>query len=60
MVPGATPYRESLIRLIALRLRYRRTCRNPSVSATFLTSLLSDVEDAERDVARYEQKSGHG
>ena len=59
MVSGATPYRESLIRLIALRLSYRRACRNPSVSATFLTSLLSDVEDAERDVARYEQKSGH-
>lgn len=59
MVSGATPYRESLIRLIALRLRCRRACRNPSVSATFLTSLLSDVEDAERDVARYEQTSGH-
>ncbi|WP_397324688.1 hypothetical protein [Pantoea agglomerans] len=56
MVSGATPWRESLIRLIALRLRYRRACRNPSVSATFLTSMLSDIEDAERDMARLEEK----
>lgn len=49
-----------LIGLIALRLRYLRACRNPSVSAAFLTSWLSDVEDAERDVARHEHKSGHG
>lgn len=56
---GATPWRESLIRLIALRLRYRRACRNPSVSATFLTSLLSEIEDAERDMARLEEKYEH-
>ncbi|MCX2195214.1 hypothetical protein [Pantoea agglomerans] len=56
MVSGATPWRESLIRLIALRLRYRRACLNPSVSATFLTSMLSEIEDAERDMARLEEK----
>lgn len=59
MVSGATPWRESLIRLISLRLRYRRACLNPSVSATFLTSMLSEIEDAERDMARLEEKDVH-
>ncbi|KNC07567.1 hypothetical protein AC790_18610 [Pantoea sp. RIT-PI-b] len=60
MRKGATPYRESLIRLVALRLRYRRACRNPSAGVTDLAALLSEVEDAERDVERYEQKYAPG
>ncbi|MFJ5162227.1 hypothetical protein ACIP6T_23970 [Pantoea sp. NPDC088449] len=56
----ATPYRESLIRLIALRLRYRRAYSNPSADVTDLAALLSEVEAAERDVERYEQKYAHG
>lgn len=59
MVSGATPWRESLIRLIALRLRYRRACLDLSVGSTLLTSMLSEIEDAERDVARLEEKYMH-
>ncbi|MXP68014.1 hypothetical protein FD728_04670 (plasmid) [Pantoea sp. Aalb] len=54
---SATPYREAIIRLCALRLRYQRACRNPSFGVVALATLMSQLEDAERDVERYEQKS---
>lgn len=60
MRTGATPYRESLIRLTALRLRYRRACRNPQAGVTDLAALLTEVEDAERDMERLEEKYAHG
>lgn len=55
MNSGTTPYRESLIRLTALRLRYRRVCRNPSADVVSLVALITRVEDAERDVAQHLQ-----
>ncbi|ORM61612.1 hypothetical protein PRCB_24440 [Pantoea rodasii] len=60
MRTGATPYRESLIRAIALRLRYRRACRNPQANVNDLAALLTEVEDAERDAERLEEKYAHG
>ncbi|WP_249221779.1 hypothetical protein [Pantoea sp. JGM49] len=60
MRTGATPYRESLIRLTALRLRYRRACRNPQAGVTDLAALLTEVEDAERDAEWLEEKYAHG
>ena len=55
MNTGTTPYRESLIRLIALRLRYRRACRNPQACIIDLAALLAELEDAERDIESFEE-----
>ncbi len=60
MKTGATPYRERLICLTALRLRYLRACRNPQVSVIDLAALLTEVEDAERDMERLEEQYAHG
>jgi len=34
-------------------------CRNISISASFLTSLLSEIEDAERNMACLHEKYAH-
>ncbi|WP_167347708.1 hypothetical protein [Type-D symbiont of Plautia stali] len=56
MKNGATPYREALIRLTALRLRYQRASRNPAAGMVDLAALMSELEEAEQDVARYEKQ----
>ena len=45
---GTVNAREALIRLCALRLRYRRACRNRQANICDLAALLVQVEDAER------------
>ncbi|WP_191907230.1 hypothetical protein [Erwinia billingiae] len=45
---GIENAREALIRLCALRLRYRRVCQNRQTNICDLTALLVQVEDAER------------
>ncbi|MDF7650049.1 hypothetical protein PUG42_15975 [Erwiniaceae bacterium L1_54_3] len=56
MKNGATPYREALIRLSALRIRYRRASRNPAAGMVYLAALMSELEEAEQDVERYEKQ----
>ncbi|MHC9061057.1 hypothetical protein [Pantoea sp. y20] len=56
MKNGATPYREALIRLTALRLRYQRASRNPAFSSSDLAALMSELEEAEQDVERHEKQ----
>ena len=48
MNSGTANAREALIRLCALRLRYRRACRNRHANVCDLAALLVQVEDAER------------
>ncbi|CAX53647.1 hypothetical protein [Erwinia billingiae] len=48
MNSGTENAREALIRLCALRLRYRRACRNRQANICDLAALLVQVEDAER------------
>jgi len=48
MNSGTANAREALIRLCALRLRYRRACRNRHSNICDLAALLVQVEDAER------------
>ena len=56
MKNGAAPYREALIRLSALRIRYRRASRNPAAGMVDLAALMSELEEAEQDVERYEKQ----
>jgi len=56
MKNAATPYREALIRLCALRLRYWRASRNPAAGVVDLAALMSELEEAEQDVERHEKQ----